>query len=304
MDFLAQFLSPATALLLLPFIAAVLFAMAALTLKRASHLGVSVWQTAFVSNWLSAACYSVLWLSGGPAVDLTLLWQPALIALCLFGGMALQFLALEQGDVSVTVPVLGMKVLIVALLTPLLLSESIRPGLWLAAFLSVLGITLLHVRTGGAHRRGIVAALWAGGGAACCFGTFDILVQKWSPTWGAGRLLPLVFGMNALISSVGVLWFSRPLKGLSRSAWQWLVLGGVLLGVQSIFFVGCVAVYGGATAANVIYSARGLISVLLIWTIGHWFSNTERTLGASVLGFRLLGALIMLSAIVLVILHV
>jgi drug/metabolite transporter (DMT)-like permease len=297
-------LPPATALVVYPLIAATLFAFAALALKRASHLGVAVWHTAFISNGMGALCYSVLWFWGGEPVDWDLLWQPALLGLCLFCGMALQFTALEHGDVSVTVPVLGLKVLIVALLTPLMLGESVRIGLWIAAFLSVLGITLLNWRTNEKSARSIWPALLAGGGASCCFGIFDIYVQKWSPLWGAGHLLPLVFGMNALLSGLCWFGFPRPLNSLSRSAWSWLLTGGLLLGMQSIFFVGCVAVYGGATSANIVYSARGLISVLLIWTIGHWFSNQEQSLGVRVLGCRLLGAVIMLAAIVLVILRI
>jgi hypothetical protein len=41
--------------------------------------------------------------------------------------------------------------------------------------------------------------------------------------------------------------------------------------------------------------------VLLVWMIGHWFMNQEQHLGAKVLRWRLLGAALMLSAIVLVV---
>ena len=44
-----------------------------------------------------------------------------------------------------------------------------------------------------------------------------------------------------------------------------------------------------------------LLSVLLVWMIGHWFMNQEQHLGAKVLRWRLLGAALMLSAIVLVV---
>jgi hypothetical protein len=61
------------------------------------------------------------------------------------------------------------------------------------------------------------------------------------------------------------------------------------------------AVYGKATSANVVYASRGLLSVLLVWMIGHWFMNQEQQLGARVLRWRLFGAALMLSAIVLVV---
>jgi hypothetical protein len=51
----------------------------------------------------------------------------------------------------------------------------------------------------------------------------------------------------------------------------------------------------------VVYSARGLWSVLAVWWVGHWFGNTERDRGGSVLRTRLFGAALLLVAIVLVV---
>jgi hypothetical protein len=108
--------------------------------------------------------------------------------------------------------------------------------------------------------------------------------------------------MNALFSCGLVFRFSAPLSAIPRSAWGWLTGGSVLLGTQSILFVSTLAVYGQATSANVVYASRGLLSVLLVWMVGHWFSNLEQNLGPAVLRWRLAGALLMMSAIVLVIL--
>jgi hypothetical protein len=77
------------------------------------------------------------------------------------------------------------------------------------------------------------------------------------------------------------------------------LLGAVLVSLQSILFIGCLAVYGGATLANITYSARGLISVLLIWLVGHHFGNTEGTQNSRILVYRFLGAACMLVAILL-----
>ena len=53
-------------------------------------------------------------------------------------------------------------------------------------------------------------------------------------------------------------------------------------------------------AVNVVYSVRGLFSVLLVWWVGHWFTNTESHAGRRVLLARLAGAVAMLGAIALV----
>jgi hypothetical protein len=49
-----------------------------------------------------------------------------------------------------------------------------------------------------------------------------------------------------------------------------------------------------------VYSARGLFSVVLVWAVGHWFSNDEQHLAPGVLRMRFAGAALMVAAIVLV----
>ena len=293
-----MFLSPTTGY---PLIAALLYAFAALVLKRSSQLGVGLWRTTFVANAIVAALFSLLWLLGGAPVRTEELWQPGLIALCLFAGQISQVLALEKGDVSVAVPVFGLKVIMVAFFTPILTGDSVSAKLWMAALLSVLGITLLNRKDAAQSARNLSITLLAGGLGSICFAVFDVLVQKWGPAWGAGHLLPCVFWINALLSLGLIPFFSAPLRAVSKQAWPWLVGGSTLLGTQSIIFVSTLAVFGKATSANIIYSSRGLLSVAMVWMIGHWFANQEQHLGPKVMRWRLAGALMMMSAIVLVV---
>jgi hypothetical protein len=65
-------------------------------------------------------------------------------------------------------------------------------------------------------------------------------------------------------------------------------------------FVSTVAHWGHAAPANVLYSSRGLWTVLLVWAFGHWVKSREQHLGRRVLTWRLSGAFLMMSAIVLV----
>ena len=289
------------AIVIYPLISALLYAFGAMLLKRSSQLGVGLWRTTFVANLIVAALFSLLWLRGGEPVQMANLWQPALIALCLFGGQTMQFLALERGDVSVAVPVFGVKVVLVAFFTPVLTGDGVSAKSWIAAVLSVLGIVLLNQRDESRPPQHLGVTLIAGGLGAVCFAMFDVLVQRWGPAWGAGRLLPLIFWINALLSFSLIFKFSAPLRAVKSEAWPWLTMGSALLGTQSILFVSTLAIYGKATSANVIYSSRGLISVLIVWVIGHWFANEEQQLGGKVLRWRLIGAAVMLSAIVLVI---
>ena len=291
-----------TAIVLFPLISALMYVFSALLLKRSSEAGVGLWRTTFVANEIVGVLFAFLWLLGGVTVTWDMLWQPGVIALCLFVGQISQFLALEKGDVSVAVPIFGLKVVLVALFTPLVVGVPVSLTLWIAAFLSVAGITLLNKKHEGKRPKNIGITLAAGGVGAVCFALFDVLVQKWGPHWGVGRLLPLIFGMNAVLSFSLILLFKAPLRDISKSTWKWLVSSAVLLGTQSIIFVSTLAIYGKATAANIVYASRGLLSVALVWLVGHWFANLEQNLGKKVLAWRMAGAALMMTAIVLVVL--
>jgi hypothetical protein len=55
-----------------------------------------------------------------------------------------------------------------------------------------------------------------------------------------------------------------------------------------------------AAGVNVVYGTRGLWSIALVWWAGRWFGNTERTsAGGRVVAGRLLGAVLILTAVVL-----
>lgn len=284
--------------LVLPLVAALIYVGGALLAKRSSELGVGVWRTAFISNLISAALFTLLLPFGG-TFHPDLLWQPALVAVFYLLGQLFNFIALQHGDVSVATPVMGLKIIMVAVFTTLLLATGVSLKLWIAAGLSSLAIALLN-RTDGTQHHHVGRTILYSASSATMFAIFDVLVQKWSPAWGLGRFLPVMLGFVAMFSLVFVPFFHGPLREVPRAAWPWLLGACLFIGLQSLVFVSTIARFGGATTANVIYSSRGLWSVVAVWVIGHWFSNREQHLGASVLRWRLAGALLMMAAIVLV----
>ncbi|MEQ2010201.1 MAG: DMT family transporter [Limisphaerales bacterium] len=283
---------------LLPLVAALVYVVGALLAKRASEFGVGIWRTTFIANLISAVLFSLLLPFGG-TFHADLLWQPALVAVFYLLGQFLNFLALQHGDVSVATPVMGLKIILVAVFTTLLLTSGVSLKLWIAAGLSSAAIALLNRNDGTPHHHVGTTILYAGS-SATMFAIFDVLVQKWSPAWGLGRFLPVMLGFTALFSFVFVPFFHAPLRSISKAAWPWLLGGCAGIGLQSVIFVSAIAHFGGATTANVIYSSRGLWSVVAVWAIGHWFANREQHLGAGVLRWRLAGALLMMAAIALV----
>jgi drug/metabolite transporter (DMT)-like permease len=293
-------LPPSLAVIIYPLVAAFLFTISALLIKRTSAFGLGLWRTAFLCNMIVALVFVLLWPLGGPFPGYQFLWQPAVAGFLLVAGQTLQFLAIDRGDISVAIPVFGVKVILVAFLTQWILGESVSWPLWVAAFLSVGAVLCLNQKgkTGQHHNIGLT--LIAGGGCAICFALFDVLVQKWAPAWGVGRFLPLIFWMAAGFSVAMIPLFNAPLRTVPRQAWPWLISGGILLGLQSVIFISTFAVLGKVAVANVAFSSRGLWSVVLVWLIGHWFHNQERHHPRALLLWRLMGAILMMTAIALV----
>lgn len=288
--------------LLLPFGSSILYVIGVLFLKRAQHSGVCAARTAFVSNLVLCAAFMLLIPFGGQILPLEKFWQPGVLALLFSGGQACTFVALSKGDVSVATPVLGAKNIFVAWLTTLILGIPLPWQLWVAAGMSVAAIALIHRGSGGRSHSGRMAqTLVLSLLAALTFATFDVLVQKWSPIWGAGRLLPITFVISAVLSFGFMPFFREPLARLPWAAWRPLLLGGTLLASQSLIFITGMAWFGDAAAGNIVYSARGVWSVLLVWVAGHWLRTEEGQLAGSALRWRFFGAFLMTAAIVLII---
>jgi len=281
--------------------------MGALMLKRASDLGADVWRTTRVINYTTAAAAVPLWLLGGTIPSSSLWWQPPAAATLFFSGQVFSLLALNTGDVSVATPVLGVKILLVALLSTVLIGDPIGTRLWIAAGLSTVAIALLNIDRGHAHSRvGRTIVLSALGAAS--YACFDVLIQKWSVAWGGGgRILPIVMALGAVYSIPLRLLSPRlakarvnPASDGGRPYALWLAGGAASFAVQGLMFITSISIWRQATSANVLYSSRGLWSVLAVWGVGHWFFNREQHLGARVLVWRFVGAILLMAAIVMV----
>lgn len=281
-----------------------MYVIAALMLKRASALGVGAWRIGFLANWGMFLLY-LPWGLLHPGSDTPMpadYWQPALSGLLFLGGQMFIFLALQKGDVSVTTPVMGTKVLLVALLSLLLHAGGVSLRWWLAAGLSTAAVALLHFGEPHAGRARVGRTVLLAGLSALAFSLSDVLLQKWAAAWGSGRYLNLMFLATALYTFAFVPFFRAPLTALDRRAWGWTAGGALLLAVNNAGIGYAIAHWRAATAVNILYSLRGLLSVGLVWAVGHWFANEEQHLTPRVFRARMVGAALMLAAIILVLL--
>jgi len=288
------------AYLLIPLACALLYVVGMLALKRAGDFGVGVWRTAFIANWTAALMFLPLWFVSGLAdVPWTDYWQPATAAVVFLLGQVGILLAITRGDVSVAAPVMGMKVILVAFFVSLLRVGEVSPALWWGAGLSALAVALLNFG-GGRSGRPVGATVATAGFSAVLFSLSDVLIQKWASAWGSGHFLPPLF-LFVGVYSILLLAFARGrLADIRTGAWRWVGFGATCNALTHVGISLTLGIFGNATSVNIIYSVRGLFSVVLVWWVGHWFTNTESQAGRAVLLARLTGALAMLGAIGLV----
>jgi drug/metabolite transporter (DMT)-like permease len=285
-----------------PSVCAFTYVVAAMMLKRASALGVGPWRIGFLANWAMFLLFLpwALLQPGSTAPLPDTFWQPAVNGLLFLGGQVFIFLALQEGDVSVTTPVMGTKVIMVALLSLALRAGDVSWQLWAAALLSTAAVALLHLGEPRSGRTRVARTVFLAGLSALTYSIGDVLLQKWAGAWGSGRYLGLMFFCAAICSFAFVPFFRAPLASIDRRAWGWTAGGALVLSATNMGIGIAIAVWRAATVVNILYSVRGLVSVAMVWAVGHWFVNEEQHLTPRVFRARLAGAGLMFAAIVFV----
>ena len=286
--------------MLIPLACGLFYVLGMLTLKRASELGVGVWRVTFFANWACALMFLPWWFRNGLApVDWTLYWQPAASGLLFLVAQVVMFLAITRGDVSVAAPVMGLKVILVALLSSVLLVGDIPLQWWIGAGLSTAAVGLLNLGGGARHRR-VGQTILLTSLSAVLYALSDVLIARWAPVWGRGNYFPPLFLAVGLYSFVLLRFAKGPLFAVTKQAWRWVLPGAGFNALTNGGIAFTLGTWGNATAVNIVYSSRGLFSVLLVWLAGHWFSSTEGQVGRAVLVYRMICAAAMVAAIGLV----
>ena len=285
--------------LLFPLASALGYALSVLFLKRAMEEGAGVLRTGFVANIAMGILFLPILLAAEWKLSVDNWYAPAITSVFFFLGQIFTILALRKGDVSVATPLMGSKVIFVAAISAIILPEPVPLAWWIAAMLAFWSVWLLRVGRPADRNRlfvSIVLALLSAASFAVC----DVLMQRYGAEWGFRQFVPLVFGMVAVFSIGFIPFFRDPLPTISRAAWCWLAPGVLLLSLQAVSIAYALSTHGSATAVNVVYSLRGIISILLVLMIGSFFGNVERSAGAAVMTRRLISGALIFIAVLLV----
>ncbi|MEO8205059.1 MAG: hypothetical protein ABI615_02685 [Chthoniobacterales bacterium] len=278
-----QALSPWAFLLALT--AAIVYPFSILLLKRAMVNGASSWQVNFYSNVMMALVTQPIWF---------LLREPR--------RQIFAFAALRSGDVSIATPLLGTKVILVALLAPLVAFQALRPEWLFAAALCSIGIFLVSsakhvsVKHSAVFRTALLSLA-----AASAYATTDVLIQRLVEKHNMIAFVPLQFGTVAVLSIIFYLpifgFKILPLAKVSRTC---LLSGTFILGLQAAAVCMGIALFRDATTFNIVYNTRSIFSVVLIGVAGYRFGLPESKMESKTLRMRLLGSTLVFASVVLV----
>ena len=288
--------------LILPLLAGMLYALAALALNAAIAEGVSPARASALANAVTAVAFLVFVPWHEPLLLPGVVVASVGLGVAFVLGQIFTAWSLARGEVSIATPVLSSKVVLVAFLLATAIHEPLDPEVWWAGFLTCAGIACLNLTDHRPNLRDLGATVGYALLAALSFAVFDVMTQTFSKALGFGRVVPAGLVVAALLSSPML----RPQPrarpaGERRKLYLGLAVG--LLALQAVIFVSTIGIFGQAAAANVVYGSRGLWSLIVVKWLGERFGRSEQHMSPYTFRARVVGAVLILGAIALVVLR-
>jgi drug/metabolite transporter (DMT)-like permease len=275
-------------------IAAFGYAVAAIFSKRALEAGAGILRLSFVTNLAFVPVFAFVLLRHEGTIPWEQWLFPVLTGVLFFGGQVFTFAAIRVGDVSLQTPMMGTKAVFVVIIAVILGTEKIGLSMLVAAIISMLAVALLGFSGVKGHKVGVTLGLALL--SALFFAGSDTMVGFYGRDFGVPMFLFITMCVNALCSFALIPFFNGGMREISSAAWPWILLSAVLMAGQALLLNYTLASYQNVAAINVLYTTRGLWSVLLgLVTVGAVLeiSKAERR----VFKLRLAGALMMCAAI-------
>jgi drug/metabolite transporter (DMT)-like permease len=169
----------------------------------------------------------------------------------------------------------------------------------LAAVVSMLGIALLGFSGDGVERVGRTLSLALL--SSFFFAGSDTMVGYYAGDFGVPLFLFIAMLANALLSCALVPFFSEPMSAMPSAAWPWIVLACLIMAGQALLLNYTLGRFQNVAAINVIYSTRGLWSVVLGALALRLMLPSARPIAPKrIFYLRFFGALLMCIAIAIV----
>lgn len=284
--------------LLLPLGAAIIYSLGSIAIKRALKEEVSMDQSFHLTNFVVGAMFlPLLFIEKSPLVWVEL-WRPMVMGVAFFIGTWLTFIGIKRGDVSLVTPIMGTKVVFVAIGVVLLTGKSLTTALWIAAILTAVGIFLTGV-TDFRKGRHLVFTLIVTLASAAMFGLCDVLVNWWGPEFGPLSFISIGSMVVALLSVLMWAGQGRPSMKMPKSGASWAWWAAIMISVQAILIGLSLSYFDDATGINVVYASRGLWVIVLVVLFGAFLGNSEHRDSGRGFLWRVFGTVVLTAAIVI-----
>jgi uncharacterized membrane protein len=287
--------------ILLPLFAAVAYSIGGLFNKQAMAGGCGLYRVATFTAWATALMLLPLSaLESGP-LPLHLWIQPLAASVCFASGTLFLMLALRIGDLSLVAPLSGIKPVMNALLVTVLLGTPVLPATWIACFLTALALLVLRTpnRTTGHSFRITAAVTFL---SVSFFALCDTCFQHWAANWGVFRFGALTFMIASIAALALIPLFGSPWKKLNRTAQIHALTGAFFCALPGLCMSYTLGTFGHAPEANIVYSTRAIISILLVRFASRHIGSSERHMSRAVLIRRIMGTVVLTGAIALMLL--
>lgn len=265
--------------------------------KRAISNGASPWTATFLGNMWIALAWLTIAIFRGEFAPVEAWPKAALIGFLYTLGQVLTFLAFEKGDVSVATPVMGSKVLMVALLNAAASGKPVSGRIWFASALATIGIAFVQFSGGTSNASSRIMTIILAGAAALTLCIFDVGLQSWGSDWDSASFLSVAFITAAFYSLLIIPWCDSPGKLKKIKAVHFIVPGTVLMCLQAMSMSFVLSKFGDSIRVNIVYALRGMWGVILVWLLGRWTMSNESKVQPRVMMFRLVGATLLTVAV-------
>lgn len=281
---------------------AIIYALSSVFFKKAFLQGAGMARSFAIGNWILAAMFLPLLIWKAPQTDWTDGWRPVLLGSLFLLGHLLTFIALRWGEVSLVGPILGGKVVFVALWSwGIGIAPEEGPD-WLAVIAATVAVFFLgitDVRKKGSIPLTTILTLASANFFALC----DVLIQLWAGSFGPVAFSSTMFLVVGLLSFGFVLMRRNSEIPTPKPALKWMIAGGLATGFQAMLITLTIGFMGKATEINILYATRGLWAMILVVTIGPMIGlQPEASKGKYGWALRTSGAILLFGASLKVIL--
>lgn len=276
-------------------LSAILYAVAAVFSKQALSRGAGILRLSFAVNLVFLPIFStVLFLHEG-VIDWASIHQPIITGVIFFAAQIFTFSAIRVGDVSLQTPIMGTKAVFAVIIAAVCGTEVIGLPMFAAAFVAMLGVAFLGFSGNGADRVGISITLALL--SSLFFAGTDTMVGFYADSFGVPAFLFITFVTNTLLSFGLIPFFKESMRTIPRKAWPWMLVACLLMGTQALLLNYTLGRYQHVAEVNVLYSTRGLWSVVFGAFAVRMFQQSSETNQRRIYILRFTGALLMCLAI-------